>query len=209
MVEPAILGEGGMDITPSTRPSLLIRLRNPQDERAWAEFTAIYAPLIYRLARRKGLQDADAEDLVQEVLRSVASAIDRWEPDPARGPFRNWLFRIARNLMINLLVNQRRHPRGIGGGDLLSLLEERAPRSQEDSALFDLEYRRQLFHWASDRIRGEFQPATWTAFWKTWVEGKKSKDVAVELGMSLGAIYMARSRVVARLRQAIAEVERG
>lgn len=197
-----------MDATPSTRPSLLVRLRNPQDERAWAEFTAIYSPLIYRLARRKGLQDADAADLVQEVLRAVASAIDRWDPDPARGPFRNWLFRIARNLMINFLTSQHRHPQGQGGEDFLSLLEAQTSASQEDSAQFDLEYKRQLFRWAANRIRGEFQETTWSAFWKTWVEGKKAKDVTEELKMSPGAVYMARSRVVARLRQVIEGVER-
>jgi RNA polymerase sigma-70 factor (ECF subfamily) len=197
-----------MDVTPSTRPSLIVRLRNSQDERAWAEFTAIYSPLIYRLARRKGLQDADAADLVQEVLRAVAKAIDRWEPDPARGPFRGWLFRIARNLMINVMTSQRRHPRGIGGEDFARFLEEQAGASQEDSALFEIEYKRQLFQWASDRIRGEFRPSTWAAFRRTWVEGSKSRDVAAELGMSLGAVHMARSRVVARLRQVIAGVER-
>lgn len=197
-----------MDATPSTRASLLVRLRNPQDERAWAEFTAIYSPLIYRLARRKGLQDADAADLVQEVLRAVAFAIDRWDPDPARGPFRNWLFRIARNLMINFLASQHRHPRGVGGEDLVNLLEAQTPASQQDSAQFDLEYKRQLFRWAADQIRDEFHETTWSAFWKTWVEGSKAKEVAGELGMSLGAVYMARSRVLARLRQVIEGVER-
>jgi RNA polymerase sigma factor (sigma-70 family) len=196
-----------MDATPTTRPSLLVRLCNPQDERAWHEFTAIYSPLIYRLARRKGLQDADAADLVQEVLRAVASAIDRFEPDPARGPFRNWLFRIAHNLMMNFLANQGRHPRGRGGDDVVSLLEIPAVASQEDSALFELEFRRQLFQWASEQIREEFHASTWSAFWKTWVEGKKPKDVAAEIGMSLGAIYMARSRVVARLREVISAIE--
>ena len=197
-----------MDATPSTRASLLVRLRNPQDERAWTEFTAIYSPLVYRLARRKGLQDADAADLVQEVLRAVASAIDRFDPDPTRGPFRNWLFRIAQNMVINFLASQHRHPRGIGG-DFVTLLERQTVPSQEDSALFELEFRRQLFRWASEQIRDEFQATTWSAFWKTWVEGKKSKDVATELRMSLGAIYMARSRVVARLREVIAGVEEG
>lgn len=196
-----------MDATPTTRPSLLVRLRNPHDERAWHEFTAIYSPLIYRLARRKGLQDADAADLVQEVLRAVASAIDRFEPDPARGPFRNWLFRIAHNLMINFLTNQKRHPQGFGGDDRSRLFETPAVASQGDSAMFELEFRRQLFQWASEQIREEFQASTWSAFWKTWVEGKKPKDVSAEIGVSLGAIYMARSRVVARLREVISGIE--
>ena len=110
--------------SPRTRPSLLIRLRDPQDERAWAEFLEIYTPLVYRLARQKGLQDADAADLTQEVFRAVAAAIDRWDPDPARGSFRGWLFRIARNLFINALAAQQRQPRGTGDTDFNRLLAE-------------------------------------------------------------------------------------
>src|SRR5439155_14219450 len=84
------LGGERMDQTPTTRPSLLVRLHGPRDEQAWVEFTAIYAPLVERLARQKGLQDADAADLVQEVLRTVAAAIERQMFDPARGSFRGW-----------------------------------------------------------------------------------------------------------------------
>ena len=84
-----------MDDSPATRRSLIVKLRDPADSAAWGEFVAIYEPLIYRLARRKGLQDADARDVCQEVFQAVARAIDRWEPD--RGSFRGWLSRIAQS----------------------------------------------------------------------------------------------------------------
>src|SRR3954447_14286412 len=131
-----------MSESPNTRSSLLIRLRDPQDERAWAEFLEIYTPLVYRLARQKGFQDADASDLTQEVFRAVASAIDRWDPDPARGSFRGWLFRIARNLIVNLLAAQFRHPRGTGGSDFQDFLESRPAPECEESRVFEIEYRR-------------------------------------------------------------------
>jgi RNA polymerase sigma factor (sigma-70 family) len=196
-----------MDEMPGTRPSLLVRLRDTTDERAWNEFTAIYGPLIHRLACRSGFQDADAADLVQEVLRAVAGAIDRWVPDPSRGPFRNWLFRIARNMMLNLVTRERRHPRGTGRDDIRSLLETQPSPSTEDSELFELEYKRQVFRWAAEKVRGEFREPTWAAFWQTAVEGKKAQEVGHALGMSVGAVYMARSRVVARLREVVEQVE--
>ncbi|HWE40748.1 MAG TPA: sigma-70 family RNA polymerase sigma factor, partial [Isosphaeraceae bacterium] len=110
--------------SPKTRASLLVRIRDPRDERAWAEFAAIYGPLVRRLARARGLQEADAADLSQDVLRAVAGAIERYDPDPKRGSFRAWLFTIARNLILNLLAAQRRHPRGSGDTDVNRLLEQ-------------------------------------------------------------------------------------
>jgi RNA polymerase sigma factor (sigma-70 family) len=193
--------------SPNTRPSLLVRIRDPQDERAWAEFLDIYTPLIYRLARRKGLQDADAADLVQEVFRAVAGAIDRWDPDPSKGSFRAWLFRIARNLMVNFLIHQQRHPRASGDSQVGRLLEGQTAPPGPESALFDAEYRRRLFAWTAEQVRPEFRTATWNAFWMTGVEGKDARLVAESLGISVGAVYHHKSRVMARLRQRIEEIE--
>jgi RNA polymerase sigma factor (sigma-70 family) len=194
-----------MDDAPTTRLSLLARLRSPRDERAWVEFAAIYGPLIGRLARRRGLQAADAADLTQEVFRAVASAIDRWDPDPGKGSFRAWLFRIARNLTVNFLVRRRRHPPGAGDTDMANLLE--AQEAPEDSSCFDVEYRRQLFLWAAGQVRGEFGEAAWRAFWMTGVEGRPAAEAAEEIGTTVGTVYFYKSRIMARLRREIERVE--
>ena len=195
-----------MTDAPKTRRSLLLRLRDPRDERAWQEFVEIYEPLIQGLARRRGLQAADADDLTQEVFRAVAGAIDRWDPDESLGSFRGWLFRIARNLMINLLAAQVRHPRGAGGSELLPLFDAK-PAPEADTALFDGEYRRRLFEWGAERVRPGFRETTWHAFWRTAVEGEPVATVAESLGLTPGAVYIARSRVVARIRAEIEQVE--
>src|SRR4051794_20486676 len=122
--------------TPSTRPSLLVRLRDPRDGTAWEEFLEVYTPLILQLARRKGWQDADAADLAQDVFRAVARAIDRYDPDPGRGSFRAWLFRIARNLIINQVVARRRPPQGAGDDGLDRLLDDLPAPPEEDTAVF-------------------------------------------------------------------------
>jgi RNA polymerase sigma-70 factor (ECF subfamily) len=185
----------------------LVRLRDPQDEQAWTEFVEIYDPLIYRLARQRGFQDADALELVQDVFLAVGSAIDRWDPDPCRGRFRNWLFRIARNLMVNLLVAQRRRPQGTGRTEIRRLLEQQPAPDGNDSAVFDQEYKRRLFHWAADRIRADLQDTTWQAFWLTTVVGKEAREVALQLGLTVGAVYKSRSRVMVRLRKTIQRLE--
>ena len=192
-----------MDNAPETRPSLLVRIRDPRNEQAWTEFLEIYEPLVYRLARKRGFQDADARELTQDVFVAVASAIERWDPDPAKGSFRGWLFRIARNLMINFLGQQRRRPAATGDTDVNRLLNEHPAPDAEESALFDLEYKRQTFRWAAERVRGQFEDKTWRAFWLTSVEGESVKMAARALGLSAGAVYVARSRVMSRLRQTV------
>jgi RNA polymerase sigma factor (sigma-70 family) len=196
-----------MNEAPSTQPSLLVRLRDHGDERAWSEFTEIYGPLVYQLARRRGLQEADAQDLVQDVFRTVARAIERFDPDPARGSFRAWLSRIAGNLIINALSAQRRHPRGSGDTEMQRLMEEQPETSETESALFEAEYRRRLLDWAAERARGVFSEPIWQAFWQAAVQGRPAKHVAESLGMSIGTVYQYKSRVVTRIRREIERVD--
>ena len=99
-----------MTSPPETRASLIVRLPDPADARAWDEFAAVYAPLIYRLARRHGLQPADADDLVQEVFSSVSRSVQAWLRKDGRGPFRAWLLRIAKNVALNFLTRPKHRP---------------------------------------------------------------------------------------------------
>jgi RNA polymerase sigma-70 factor (ECF subfamily) len=191
---------------PTTRHSLVLRLRNLEDEAAWAEFVQVYEPLVYRLARGKGLQDADARDLCQDVFRAVASAIERWDPDPAKGRFRAWLFRIARNLLVNFLARRRRQPEGSGRTSVHELLEALPAEDAEAEAEFAAEFKRRAFRWAAEQVRGEFTESTWQAFWRTGALGRPVAAVAEELGLSAGAVYVARSRVLARLRDRVGQL---
>jgi RNA polymerase sigma-70 factor (ECF subfamily) len=192
-----------MNESHETRHSLLARLHEPRDEQAWREFVAIYQPLVYRLIRGRGLQDADAQELTQDALVAVAKAIERGAADFEGGSFRGWLSRIARNMMINYLTRRRPGQQGGGGSDFQRLLAEQPAADDEQATLFDLEQKREVFRWAAEQIRASFQPATWHAFWQTSVENQPIADVAASLGLSIGAVYAARSRVMARLKQTI------
>jgi len=198
-----------MDETPLTRNTLLTRLREADDQEAWREFVEIYEPLIYRSIRSKGLQHADAQELTQEALLAVAEAIGSGDYEHGKGTFRGWLFRIARNMTINFLTRARPAQRGVGGTDFVRLLREQPDSSGEELRQFDRDHEREVFHWAARRIRGEFQESTWRAFWKTGVEGVAIEEAARELGLSVGAIYAARSRVMARLRRVIERWQSG
>ncbi len=196
-----------MNVIPDTRASLLVRLRDPRDERAWAEFVEIYSPLVRRLARQRGMQDADADDLLQEVFRAVARALERGLFDSRRGSFRGWLFQIARNLMVNFLIAQKRHPQGSGNTDMQRLLEAQPADEGEESALFEAEYRRGLLHWAAEQVRDEFSDLMWQAFWLAAVEGKPARAAAEALHTTVGTVYHYKSRVMTKIRQKIEQVE--
>jgi RNA polymerase sigma-70 factor (ECF subfamily) len=195
-----------MGDSPATQPSLLLRIRQADDADAWARFVEIYAPLIYAHARKYGFQDADAADLTQEVLRTVSRAASRLEYDPRRGSFRGWLFTVVRNLQRNFLLSRQRHTRGSGDTNMQALLEAQPDREEGLASEWEQDYEQRLFAWAAEQVRAVTREATWQAFWLTAVEGKSAKQVARMLGMTPGAVYVARSRVLARLKERIQRI---
>jgi RNA polymerase sigma factor (sigma-70 family) len=192
--------------TPETRASLLLRVRDPADQAAWREFVEIYRPVILRLARRKGMQEADAEDVAQQVLVQVSRVAQEREHDPERAKFRTWLHRVAHNAILNALTRGK-PDRGSGDSALLAVLNQHASQTGPDSELLRLERRREIFRWAARQVRQEFHEATWDAFWQTAVEGRPAESVAEQLGKNRGAIYAARSRVMRRIQEKVTEYE--
>ena len=196
-----------MALTPTTRASLLFRLRDSQDHEAWVEFVSIYEPLAYRLLRRHGLQDADAREVLQDLLMAVSRSIDRWDPARERGSFRGWLRQVTRNLVINWLKQRNRRPVAAGGSDLQAMLHTVPADAGPETLDFDQELRRAIFHRAAEQVRSEVHPSTWQAFWETAVLGSSPADAAKKLAMRPGAVRVAKCRVLARLRDAVSEME--
>ena len=187
-----------------TRPSLLLRVRNANDEAAWAQFAAIYTPLIFAFCRRRGLPEADASDVTQDVLKAVALALPRFEYHPEQSSFRNWLFTVARSKLNNFVATQARCPQPASETTIQHFTELTPDSSAEET--WRREYQSHLVRWAAEQIRTEFKGATWEAFWRTAILGEEAGKVAEELGLTINALYIARSRVTGRLKTVIEEL---
>lgn len=190
-----------MGDSPQTRLSLLVRLRDSQDDLAWAEFVEVYAPLIHGFACKQGLQDADAADLTQEVLRAVARGIKRLDYDPQRGTFRSWLFTIVRNKLRTFLASCKRNCRGSGDSAVQEMLAEYPAAGENQAEVWERECERRRFEWAAERVRGEVKDSTWQAFWRTAIEGDSPQKAAEALEIRVSAVYLAKSRVMARIKE--------
>ena len=191
---------------PETRDSLLVQVRDPANREAWEQFADIYRPIIWRIAVARGFQDADAHDLAQQVLISVAAAIGRWEKNNEQTRFRNWLSRVTKNAILNALMRQP-DDRASGGSSARIVLDEVVQRDQAAEELLKVEYRREIYLRAAEQVRVDVADKTWQAFELSVVDGIDIATVAKRLGSSPGAVYSARSRVMYRLRQAIHEFE--
>ncbi len=191
-----------MKSTPDTRYSLIAKLRDSQDVQAWNEFASIYQPLIFRVVIARGLQYADATDVTQEVLARVAKVVEQFDPSHANVTFRGWLYRIARNITVDFLRKQNRDRAQTSLDQSTDLSALTSPTAGE-SAEFRLQFEKQIFWVVAQNVRSQVETKTWQAFWETEIERRPVADLAQELKLSVGAVYIARSRVLAKLKKQV------
>jgi RNA polymerase sigma-70 factor (ECF subfamily) len=176
-----------------TPASLLERLRDSNTPEAWERLVFLYTPLIYSWARQAGLQEADAADLVQDVFVTLVQTLPSFDYDRHKS-FRRWL----RTITLNKWRDRQKKRQPVPGDPSLLREELSAP---VDEQFWEVDYRRQLVQRALAIMSRDFQPATWKAFWEQVVEDRPAAAVAAELGLTVGAVYAAKVRVLNRLRQ--------
>jgi RNA polymerase sigma-70 factor (ECF subfamily) len=180
----------------------LIRRAAANDPAAWQRLSHIYGPLVYQWCRHCGLQPDDAADIVQEVFRSLARSLDSFRREQPGDSFRAWLWTITRNKLRDHHRNRQRQPLAAGGSTAHEQLQQLPDLAPEDS---DAGHRQQVRSELAQRALGlmqqDFEERTWQAFWKTAVEQQSAAQAAAELGLSVASIYMAKSRVLRRLRE--------
>jgi RNA polymerase sigma-70 factor (ECF subfamily) len=186
-----------------TRPSLLVRVRDVGDAEAWRTFVTLFAPLVYRSAGRHGLQDADAADLTQEVMGEVARAIRSFEYHPERGRFRDWLRTITRRRLARFQKVRARRPEQPWGAEALEQVEDGDDRPDAD---WNDSFNAQVLRTALQRIQPCFEPMTWRAFQRVWLENRSAAETAGELSLRIDLVYLAKSRVLKRLEKEVHEI---
>lgn len=180
---------------------LLHRVRS-RDPEAWERLARLYGPLVYRWARQAGLQDADAADVTQTVFANVARSIDGFDRRNGNGTFRGWLWTIARN-EVRKTFNRKRDDAQPAGGNTAQALLGQLPDWVDDDAHAEppgFDGRTSVAHRALDLARNEFEPSTWTMFWRTCIDEQPATAVADELETTAGAVRQAKYRVLCRLR---------
>ena len=188
----------------STQTSL-IRRAQLADPTAWERLTQLCGPVVYGWARRAGLQPQDASDVMQDVFHSLTSKLPTFERRDSNDSFRGWLWTITRNKVRDHFRRLKRQANVVGGSTAyqnLQQLAEAPPDTESNSGAAELNGIRRR---ALELVSGEFESRTWQAFWRTCVDGKAVQEVATALNMSVGSVYVSRSRVMARLRK---EIER-
>ena len=192
--------------TPPTRSTRQSPTGHETGADAWREFVRIHGPVIYGFARKRGLPDAAAADLVEAVLRGAATGAGTGEYDPGRGTTGGMLYAVTRDRIRDALAAGTKRPRGTGDDD--SRAASAPEYRTEPDPDWDIGYQRAVAGAALDRVKTGSPSSTWRAFWMTAVDGRLARDVGLELGMSPGEVYLARCRVLARLREEVRRLER-
>lgn len=195
----------------------LIDLVRADDAEAWQRLVTLYAPLVAHWCRQSHLRPEDVDDVFQEVFQAVAAHVGAFRMDRTSDTFRGWLRAITLNKIRDSFRKQGCEPRAVGGSEA-NARWSRLPSPDDDlaaggddseassSSADEARLERRLFQRGLEMIRGEFEPRTWQAFWLTTVEGRPTKDVAAELSMTSGAVRVAKSRVLHRLRAELGDL---
>jgi RNA polymerase sigma-70 factor, ECF subfamily len=189
---------------PQTRSSLIAQVQSPEDREAWDQFVLIYRPVIYRMARRRGMQDADAQDLSQDVLIRISKSIKGWVPQEGVR-FRHWLRKVASNAIVTALTKSK--PLGIVNGSAAEQILAEAPEASAVTSELQDECFREQYLRAAAIVKVDVSPASWAAFEQTVIQGQSCEEAAESLGKSLGTIYAARSRILKRLQIEVQRLE--
>lgn len=172
-----------------------------KESAAWERLVSLYGPLIYAWCRRWGLQPGDAENVGQEVLLRLHRRLGEFRRERPGDTFRGWLFTIARNCYVDFVRRESRQPRARGDTDFQKFLEEIQDEVRDEDIACSSQDKLLLYHRAMDLIRNEFSDRDWSAFQKFAIEERPAGEVAVELGVSVNVIYLAKSRVLRRVRE--------
>ena len=190
------------NLDPETQLSLIVKIRDAGDEDAWSEFVQIYQPVVQRFVRRHSLQYADAVEITQEVLSRVAKSIESWDANHQKSTFRGWLYRITRNITIDFLRKKKIERQRMASSDA-GLSQVADMGNNDQSQEFEREFEKQVFYWAAEKLKPSFKPANWQAFWMSTIDGVPVIDVAKQLQMTPGNVYVARSRIMSRLSELV------
>ena len=189
----------------SISSTLLERVKAQRPE-AWERLADLFGPVVYGWCRRAGVVREDAADVVQEVFGAVATGIDAFRRDRPGDSFRAWLAGITRHKIADHFRRRQNGPEARGGTDAQQQMQQVPEPEAESVGSLDDGADSLLYHRGLDLVRAEFENRTWHAFWGTAVEDRPARDVADELGMSVLAVYKAKSRVLRRLRQELRDL---
>jgi len=188
---------------PQTRVSLLLRIQSPENHESWRLFVKVYGPAIYHYCRRRGLQDADAADVMQEALLQVSKSIPRFDYEPDRGRFRSWLKAVVHSKLCHFFAKCN------------SSRESSDPHFESEHAASGIDngqwqdlVQQELIVQALEMVKQHCEPASWTAFEMLWKDGRSAAEVAQQMGKSVQWVYVIKSRMTARLQTAVCELAR-